>query len=188
MFLEDNQATIRILESGRSPAFRHADKTQRLNLAWLAEQFQRKQFTLVYVPSLLQAADIFTKPFTSTEKWNKLLKLLGLHAASVKPAGAPKIDAPHPGGPVAAATPGPHDRVLLEVCCSPDSKLGDVSRKSASGWMVISVTKEDDVLDPRKRGNVSSDKFCPVSVSSLKAEDCSCGLVCPAPVVLPGYT
>ena len=42
VFLEDNQATIRILESGRSPAFRHTDKTQRVNLAWLAEQFRRK--------------------------------------------------------------------------------------------------------------------------------------------------
>ena len=34
--LEDNQATIRILESGKSPAFRHADKTQGINLGWLS--------------------------------------------------------------------------------------------------------------------------------------------------------
>ena len=33
--LEDNQAIIRILESGKSPAFRHADKTQRINLGWI---------------------------------------------------------------------------------------------------------------------------------------------------------
>ena len=116
VLLEDNQATIRILESGRSPACRHADKTQRQTLTWLAEQFQRKHFTLVYVPSLLQAADIFTKPFTSAEKWNQLLKLLGLHSASKKSARQTKLDAPHPGGPVAAATPGAHYRVLLEVC------------------------------------------------------------------------
>ena len=32
--LEDNQATIRIMESGKSPAFRHADKTQRINSTW----------------------------------------------------------------------------------------------------------------------------------------------------------
>ena len=41
IFLEDNQATIRILESGRSPSFRHTNKTQRLNLSWLSEQFKR---------------------------------------------------------------------------------------------------------------------------------------------------
>ena len=44
IFLEDNQATIRILESGRSPSFRHTDKTQRLNLSWLSEQFQTETF------------------------------------------------------------------------------------------------------------------------------------------------
>ena len=151
VFLEDNQATIRILESGRSPAFRHADKTQRLNLAWLAEQFQRKHFTLVYVPSMLQAADIFTKPFTSTEKWNQLLKLLGLHRASIKPPGQKTPDALHPGGPVAAAMPESQTRVLLEVCCSPESKLGEVTRKAAHGCKVIRITKDDDVLDPQTR-------------------------------------
>ena len=151
VFLEDNQATIRILESGRSPAFRHADKTQRLNLAWLAEQFQRKHFTLVYVPSMLQAADIFTKPFTSAEKWNQLLKLLGLHRASIKPPGQKTPDALHPGGPVAAAMPESQTRVLLEVCCSPESKLGEVTRKAAHGCKVIRITKDDDVLDPQTR-------------------------------------
>ena len=151
VFLEDNQATIRILESGRSPAFRHADKTQRLNLAWLAEQFQRKHFTLVYVPSMLQAADIFTKPFTSSEKWNQLLKILGLHRASIKPPGQKTPDALHPGGPVAAATPESQTRVLLEVCCSPESKLGEVTRKAAHGCKVIRITKDDDVLDPQTR-------------------------------------
>ena len=34
VFSEDNQATIRILESGRSPSFKlDTDKTQRLNLS-----------------------------------------------------------------------------------------------------------------------------------------------------------
>ena len=30
VFVEDNQATIRILENGKSPTFRHTDKTQRV--------------------------------------------------------------------------------------------------------------------------------------------------------------
>ena len=41
-FVEDNQATIRILENGKSPTFRHTDKTQRVNLSWLEEQFKKK--------------------------------------------------------------------------------------------------------------------------------------------------
>ena len=32
VFVEDNQATIRILESGKSPSLRRTDKTQRVNL------------------------------------------------------------------------------------------------------------------------------------------------------------
>ena len=31
--VEDNQATIRILDNGKSPTFRHTDKTQRINLS-----------------------------------------------------------------------------------------------------------------------------------------------------------
>ena len=74
--LEDNQATIRILESGKSPAFPHADKTQGINLGWtgwISEQFRRKHYALAYVNTSLQAADILAKPFTSTDKWNTAL-------------------------------------------------------------------------------------------------------------------
>ena len=75
--LEDNQATIRIMESGKSPAFRHADKTQRINLGWLSEQFRRKHYVLAYISTTLQAADILTKPFTNAEKWRHAVRLLG---------------------------------------------------------------------------------------------------------------
>ena len=44
VFVEDNQATIRILENGKSPTFRHTDKTQRVNLSWLEEQFKRRWY------------------------------------------------------------------------------------------------------------------------------------------------
>ena len=45
----------------------------------------------------------------------------------------------------------PQTRVLLEVCCSPESKLGEVTRKAAHGCKVIRITKDDDVLDPQTR-------------------------------------
>ena len=75
--LEDNQATIRIMESGKSPAFRHADKTQRINLGWLSEQFRRKHYVLAHISTSLQAADILTKPFTNADKWRHAVRLLG---------------------------------------------------------------------------------------------------------------
>ena len=76
VFVEDNQATIRIMESGRSPTFRHTDKTQRVNLSWLSEQFRRKWYGLIHGPTMMQAADILTKPFTNGEKWAFAVKLL----------------------------------------------------------------------------------------------------------------
>ena len=158
IFLEDNQATIRILESGRSPSFRLTDKTQRLNLSWLSEQFKRKQFRLVYVGSSLQAADILTKPFTNSEKWEASLRLLGIRSCPTRPkeqtrkkacAGEPvRSDAsgtqPSAGEP-ACPSVGRHSRVLVEFCCGPESKLGDRSRKASRNCHVIRCTEDRDV-------------------------------------------
>ena len=74
-FVEDNQATIRILENGKSPTFRHTDKTQRINLSWLSEQYKRGWYDLRYGPSKMQVGDILTKPFTNAEKWRFALAL-----------------------------------------------------------------------------------------------------------------
>ena len=76
IFVEDNQATIRILENGKSPSFRHTDKTQRINLSWLSEQYKRGWYDLTYGPSKMQVADILTKPFTNAEKWRFALTLM----------------------------------------------------------------------------------------------------------------
>ena len=37
LFLEDNQAMIRITKTGRNPTMRHIGRTRRISLAWLAE-------------------------------------------------------------------------------------------------------------------------------------------------------
>ena len=151
--LEDNQATIRIIETGKSPSFRHTDKTQRLNLGWLSEQFRRQHFKLVYVASLMQAADILTKPFTSAEKWNHGLTLLNIRGpdSSCRQAMKKKLRA---GEPAAAATSGPHDRVILEVCCGPNSKLGDTTRGVTKGCKVIRCTKERDITLQHNRNSI----------------------------------
>ena len=152
--LEDNQATIRIIESGRSPAFRHCDKTQRLNLGWLAEQFRRKHFKLVYVPSLMQAADILTKPFTNAEKWGHALSLLGIRDTGSSFCQVLKKKSQCTGEPAAPVTSGPHNRVILEVCCSPDSKLGDETRGAARGCKVIRCTEERDITKQENRASI----------------------------------
>ena len=108
--LEDNQATIRILESGRSPAFRHADKTQRMNLGWISEQFRRKHYDLAYISTLLQAADILTKPFTNAEKWSRALALMAISHIKL---GARKSGA----ALLTQRSPPLRKRLIIEVCC-----------------------------------------------------------------------
>ena len=159
IFLEDNQATIRILESGRSPSFRHTDKTQRLNLSWLSEQFKRKHFRLVYIGSSLQAADILTKPFTNSEKWESALRLMGISSQPVprkeqqkmkacagEPARSDASGSQQRAGEPACPSVASHSRVPIEFCCGPDSKLGDRSRKHSKDCYVIRCTEEREML------------------------------------------
>eukprot|EP00435_Cladocopium_sp_Y103_P007383 s1669_g2.t1 len=99
VFVEDNQATIRILENGKSPTFRHSDKTQRINLSWLSEQYKRGWYDLTYGPSMMQVADILTKPFTNAEKWRFALALMSHVATKGRPAPDKKPQSASPGEP-----------------------------------------------------------------------------------------
>ena len=135
VFVEDNQATIRILESGKSPSFRHTDKTQRVNLSWLAEQFKRKWFRLVHGPTVLQAADILTKPFTNADKWKRAVKLMAI-----------SLRAPTRNAAIARSGDGESKEEYSsgEPEAEPEaqrSKLGDMSRKAALGCKVMRVQK-----------------------------------------------
>ena len=152
--LEDNQATIRILESGKSPAFRHADKTQRINLGWIAEQFRRKHYDLAYINTLLQAADILTKPFTSTEKWSNALRLLGisqrkLERTKAHPAGAATAEQGEPSRPEGKA-----QRVIIEVCCNQDSIIGELAHSEFPECKVVRITESMDLNSPDTRKEV----------------------------------
>ena len=149
VFVEDNQATIRILESGKSPTFRHADKTQRTNLSCLSEQCKRGWYDLIYGPSEMQVADVLTKPFTNAEKWRFALALMS-HIATMgrkdqssstqgatpgKPMPKALASSRSSGEPGAGACPKPNS-LLVEICCSPMSKLSDASRDAAAGCRV----------------------------------------------------
>ena len=66
-FHEDNQAMIRVCETGRNPTMRHLGRTHRVDVAWLHERFSEPELTLVYEQTKQQAADIFTKAFTDRD-------------------------------------------------------------------------------------------------------------------------
>ena len=162
VFLEDNQATIRIIESGKSPSFRHTDKTQRLNLSWLAEQFRRKHFRLVYVTSQLQAADILTKPFANSEKWKRAVSLIAVWSHSPLRQATERKACP---GELRANLSESHDRVLVEFCCGPESKLGDLSRKPTKGCHIIRCTEDRDVTKPANRQEIRRELLDVISVN-----------------------
>ena len=181
IFLEDNQATIRILESGRSPSFRHTDKTQRLNLSWLSEQFKRKHFRLVYVGSSLQAADILTKPFTNSEKWESALRLMGISsqpaprketqnmkACAGEPARSDASGSQQRAGEPACPSVASDSRVLIEFCCGPDSKLGDRSRKHSKDCYVIRCTEERDVTSRSNRMDIRNEVVQAIESSTVQ--------------------
>ena len=135
--MEDNQATITILTNGSSSQMRHTDRTQRVSFGWLKQQFESEQFDLINVNTNYQAADILTKPFTSPAKWDNAVRLLGMQFVKSKTSMLASR------GDGNTEDNKRNDRLLVEFCCSENSKLGE-DRKSAKGCEVIRVTIKDD--------------------------------------------
>jgi hypothetical protein len=77
-FEEDNNTAITTINAGYSPTMRHLGRTHNVSLRWLHEVCASKHVILRRCDTLLQAADIFTKPFTSLEKWSAALKMISI--------------------------------------------------------------------------------------------------------------
>eukprot|EP00439_Symbiodinium_sp_Y106_P061891 s1696_g9.t1 len=82
-FLEDNQATITIVNKGDSEKMRHTESAQNVSFGWLKQQFEAEHFDdMVNVDTLEQVADIFTKPFAEKTKWLHALRLINHNLCS----------------------------------------------------------------------------------------------------------
>ena len=151
-FMEDNQATITILSKGDSAQMRHTDRTQRISFGWLKEQFDSSQFDLINVNTLFQAADILTKPLTSPTKWQAATTMLNMTQYTPpkqKSAVAPSRGESEPEQIEENSVLLPslrkqhdYDRILVEWCCSEDSKLCQ-KRKQTKGCHMIRVTESE---------------------------------------------
>ena len=130
--------------------------------------------------SSLQAADILTKPFTNSEKWEASLRLLGIRSTPIRPketakkkacAGEPvRLDTSGTqpsAGEVACPSVERHSRVLVEFCCGPDSKLGDLTRKASKGCHVIRCTEDRDVTVRSNRMELRNDLVEAISQSTV---------------------
>ena len=76
VFHEDNETAIIVMRQGHSPTMRHLERTHGVCLRWLAERFQCPDYQIMYERSVLQAADIYTKAFTSLAEWVRNLRLI----------------------------------------------------------------------------------------------------------------
>ena len=150
--MEDNQATITVVATGNSQSMRHANRTQRISFRWLKQQFERGQFDLLNVGTLYQVADILTKAFSSPSKWFHALRLIGIGEPLVG-----KDDKVRSFDKSAIAVAAQQhessieaNRLLVEFCCSANSKLGQ-SRPASKGCKTIRVTEEEDGTSERCR-------------------------------------
>ena len=82
-FHEDNQAMIRVIQSGRNPTMRYLHRTHRISIAALHELITgqtelSKVVGCEYTNSTGMAVDIFTKGFTDKNKWLHATRSIGM--------------------------------------------------------------------------------------------------------------
>ena len=80
IIFEDNQSTILVAEKGYSKQLRHLGRTHRVSLAWLSDSLIANNGRIIYCPTELQAADLYTKAFSNVLKFNMLLQLNGVYS------------------------------------------------------------------------------------------------------------
>ena len=75
---EDNQAMLRVIETGRNPTMRYLHRTHRVSVAWLHERFQDPEVNAKTFceESDQMCADIYTKAFTDPVKWVHVCDLI----------------------------------------------------------------------------------------------------------------
>ena len=83
---EDNEAVIKMIIKGRSPAMRHVFRTHRVALDWLFDRINLdSQIQIKYIDTENQLADILTKGNFTRDECNDLLCLFNIcHCSSAE--------------------------------------------------------------------------------------------------------
>ena len=74
---EDNQAALRIIETGYSPKLRHIGKSQRVDIAFVSDCCEQRGVLPEYIATDKQKGDFLTKNL-ARDKFCKALDLVGI--------------------------------------------------------------------------------------------------------------
>ena len=85
--IEDNESTVAIIKSGRSPTMRHISRTQGVDIGWLHDLYDKKLFSMVYSRTESMCADVFTKTCKYLPKWQLAYRMIGIR----KPGDSPEL-------------------------------------------------------------------------------------------------
>ena len=76
---ENNEAVIKMIIEGRSPAMRHVLRTHRVALDWLFDRMNLdSKIQIKFIGTKNQLADILTKVNFTRDEWNHLLTLFNI--------------------------------------------------------------------------------------------------------------
>ena len=75
---QDNQASGRIMRTGRAPALRHIKRTHSVSVAWIHERVQSTDVNLNECIYDVMAADMFANRFINKDKWEAECSLIGV--------------------------------------------------------------------------------------------------------------
>ena len=76
---EDNEAVIKMIMKGRSPAMRHVSRTHRVALDWPFDRMNLDpKIQIKYIDTKNQLADMLTKENFTRDEWNHLLCLFNI--------------------------------------------------------------------------------------------------------------
>ena len=79
VFVQDNDAVIKMVVKCRAPTLKHVARTHRIDLDWLFERIHCDPCVFGrYIHTKLQIADMLTKGHFSSEQWLALCHLLRL--------------------------------------------------------------------------------------------------------------
>ena len=76
--LNDNQSAIEIIRTGKNPTMRHLQRTHRVQVGWIHEQYMSGNFTFAHESGERMPPDIFTKMFADKDKWKMARQLINV--------------------------------------------------------------------------------------------------------------